>query len=71
MGASMKPDHEIHEDGMLVLDINEVPAQEEDIPQMMDEIPQNHNQAGTSSILDMYLEQQSSEEPWKASENRK
>lgn len=67
----MESDPEIHEGWILVIDNNDPHAQEVRIPQPIeDEIPQDHNQAGTSSMLETYLDQQSSEGPWKG-KNRK
>ncbi|KAF3397589.1 hypothetical protein DPV78_008085 [Talaromyces pinophilus] len=72
MGTWIESDPEIHEGWILVIDNNDANAQDEHITQLMeDEFPQDHNQAGSGSVLEMYLDQQSLEGPWKAKENLK
>lgn len=72
MGAGIESDPEIHKDSILVIDNNDAHAQEERIPQpIYDEILQDHSQVGSGSMLKTYLDQKSSEKPWKVGENRK
>lgn len=71
MGGWSESDLEIHEGGILAIDTNDANAQEEHIPQPMeDEVPQDHSQADTGGMLEAYLDQQCSEEPWKPGQNR-
>lgn len=72
MGAGIESDPEIHKDSILVIDNNDAHAQEECIPQpIYDEILQDHSQVGSGSMLETYLDQKSSEKPWKVGENCK
>lgn len=72
MGTWIGSDPEIHKGYILVIDNNDANAQDEHITQLIvDEFPQDHNQTGSGSVLETYLDQQNSEGPWKARENRK
>ena len=72
MGTWIESDPEIHEGCILVIDNNDANAQDEHITQLIvDGFPQDHNQAGSGSVLETYLDQQSSVGPWKAREIRK
>ena len=72
MGAGIESDPEIHEDSILVIDNKDAYAEEERILQpICDEILQDHNRVGSGSTLETYLDQKSSEKPWRVGERRK
>lgn len=70
LGAWIEFDLDIHEGQVLAIDNNDAVQEERDPRPREEEVPRDHNQAGTGGMLLTYLNQKSQERPWKLGQNR-